>query len=96
MWKMWLCWQNWFVDKTAYKYWESPLKTEDKEINSIRINCTLKSIEVTKDLLQLEALYDEQIYACNVCDQEFDKEDGITKHIVEDDKYIMIERSKQI
>ena len=91
---MWLCWQNWVVNKTAYKYQESPLKTEDKEIKSIRINCTLESIEVTKDLFQLEALYDEHIYACNVCDQEFDKEDGITKHIVEDHKNIIIEKNK--
>ena len=47
-------------------------------------------------MIQLEVLDGEQIYACTVCDQGFDRKDKITKHIVEDHKEIITEISKNI
>ena len=71
-------------------------KTEDREINSTRIDCNLEGIEGIDDLFQLEVLHGAQIYACNVCDQGFDKEDEITKHIKEDHTDIMIKISEDM
>ena len=56
---------------------------EEKESNSLKRDCTLEGIEGIKDLFQLELLDGEDIYACNICDQGFDREDKIKKHIVE-------------
>ena len=32
----------------------------------------------------MEVLDGEEIYACNVCDQGFDREDEIKKHVLDD------------
>ena len=42
----------------------------------------------------MEVLDGEEIYACNVCDQGFDREDEIKKHVLDDHKEIVIEISK--
>ena len=67
---------------------------EEHEIKSIRIDCTLDGIEGIEDLFQMEILDGEEIYACNVCDQGFDREDEIKKHVLDDHKEIVIEISK--
>ena len=47
-------------------------------------------------MFQLEVLDGEQVYACNVCDNGFESEDKIIKHIKEDHKEIMVEISKNM
>ena len=67
---------------------------EEQENNSSKTDCTIDGIEGIEDMFQLEILDGEQVYACNVCDQGFDIEDEIKKHIVDNHKEIMIEISK--
>ena len=45
---------------------------------------------------QIEFLEGEQVYACNICDEGFDIEDEIKKHIAVNHKDILIEISKNI
>ena len=47
-------------------------------------------------MFTLEVLDGEQIYDCNVCDNGFDSEDEIKKHIKEDHKEIIVEISKNM
>ena len=56
-----------------YKYWKCIPKKD----------CTLDSIEDIEDLFPLEVLDGEQAYVCFVCDNGFDSEDEIKKHIIE-------------
>ena len=69
---------------------------KEKYINSIKRDFTLEGVEGLEDLFQLEVLNGEQIFACNVCDQGFDKEDAIKKHVVEDHREIIIEISEDM
>ena len=65
-------------------------------MNSINIDCNLDGIENIKDLFKLEVLDSEQIYVCNVCDNFFDSEDKIKKHITEDHKEVIVEINKDM
>ena len=47
-------------------------------------------------MFQLEVLDGGQIYACNVCDQGFDREEYIKRHIEEYHKGIIIKISKDM
>ena len=69
-------------------------KIEENEIKSKEIDYNLEGIESIEDLFQLEVVDGDELYACNVCDQGFDIEDEIKKHIVDNHKEIMIEISK--
>ena len=44
----------------------------------------------------MEALNGEQVYACNVCNEGFDSDDEVKKHIEIDHKDILIEINKNI
>ena len=37
--------------------------------------------EGVQDLFQIEVLEGEEVFACNVCDEGFDKEDEVSNHI---------------
>ena len=67
---------------------------EEEEISSKEIDYNLDGIESIEDLFQLEFLDGDQMYACNVCDQGFDIENEIKKHIIDNHKEIIIEISK--
>ena len=67
---------------------------EEEKIRSKEIYYNLEGIESNEDLFQLEVLDGDQIYACNVCDQGFDIENEIKKHIIDNHKEIIIEISK--
>ena len=67
---------------------------ERKEINSTKRDCSLAGIEGIEDLFQLEVLDGEDIYACNVCDQGFDRENKIKKHILEYHEELVLEIEK--
>ena len=69
---------------------------EENKINLNKIAGALDGIENIKDLFQLEVLGGEQIYVCNVCDNGFDNEDKIKKHIMEDYKEIIVKINKDI
>ena len=45
---------------------------EEHGTNLDKIDSTLGGIEHIEDYFQLEVLYGEQVYACNVCDNGFD------------------------
>ena len=47
-------------------------------------------------MFQLEVLDGEDIYACNVCDQGFDRENEIKKHILECHEEIILEIEKDM
>ena len=44
---------------------------------------TISGIEGIDDMFQIEFLEGEQVYACNICDEAFDKEAEIKDRIVE-------------
>ena len=44
---------------------------------------------------QIEFLKGEQVYACNICDEEFDIENEINKHTAVNHKDMLIEISKK-
>ena len=67
---------------------------EEEEIRSKEIYYNLDGMESNEDLFQLEVLDGDQIYACNGCDQGFDIENEINKHIIDNHKEIIIEISK--
>ena len=69
---------------------------EEEEISSKEIDYNLDGIESIEDLFQLEFLDGDQMYACNVCDQRFDIENEIKKHIIDNHKEIIIEISKNM
>ena len=48
------------------------------------------------DLFQIEILDSQQVYACNVCDEGFDREDEVKKHIEINHKDILIKISQNI
>ena len=48
------------------------------------------------DLFQIEILEGEQVYACNVCDQGFDRDEEIRTHIEIDHKEIILQISENI
>ena len=48
------------------------------------------------DHYQIEVLNGEQVYACNICDEGFDTEDELKKHISVDHKDVLIEISEKI
>ena len=56
---------------------------EEKVIISNKIDFTLDRIENIEDLFQTEVLHGERLHACNVCDNGFDSEDKIKKHIID-------------
>ena len=43
----------------------------------------ISGVKGIDDLFQIEFLEGEQVYACNICDEGFDKEAEIREHIVE-------------
>ena len=53
-------------------------------------------IEGIDDHFQIEILKGELVYACNICDEGFDIEDKIKKHIAFNHKDILIEISKNV
>ena len=66
----------------------------ESEVKSMNKDCTLEGFEGIEDLFQIEVLDGEEIYACNVCNEGFDREDEIMKHISDDHKEIVIEISE--
>ena len=62
---------------------------EEEEISSKEVDYNLDGIESIENLFQLEFLDGDQIYACNVCDQGFDIENEIKKHIIDNHKEII-------
>ena len=69
---------------------------ERNESISSKRDCSLEGIEGIEDLFQLEVLDGEDIYACNVCDQGFDRENEIKKHILECHEEIILEIEKDL
>ena len=47
------------------------------------------TLEEIEDMFQIEIVEGEQVYACNICDEGFDKEAEIRQDIVEDHKEII-------
>ena len=66
----------------------------ESEVKLINKDCTLEGFEGIEDLFQIEVLDGEEVYACNVCNEGFDREDEIMKHILDGHKEIVIELSK--
>ena len=52
--------------------------------------------ECIDDLFQMEFVEGEQVYACNVCNEGFDKSDEIKTHIEKEHKDILIQIGKDI
>ena len=52
--------------------------------------------ECIDDLFQMEFVEGEQVYACNVCNEGFDKSDKIKTHIEKEHKDILIQIGKDI
>ena len=48
------------------------------------------------DLFQIEILEGEEVYACNVCDQGFDRDVEIRTHIGKDHDEIILQISENI
>ena len=66
------------------------LVTEHKyQEEDIVLNCV-------QELFQIEALEGEQVFACNVCNEGFDIEDNVRKHITSDHTDILMQISKDI
>ena len=50
-------------------------------IKSVETADDLEGVEGIEDMFQIEYLEGEQVYACNICDEGFDKEAEIHDHI---------------
>ena len=62
-----------------------------KEIDAIETVCSFEGIEVIEDMFQLEIVEDEQVFACNICNEGFDKHNEVKKHIENYHKVIIIQ-----
>ena len=52
--------------------------------------------EGVQDLFQIEVLEGVEVFACNVCDEGFDKEDEVSNHIIINQKDILIQISNDV
>ena len=52
--------------------------------------------EGVQDLFQIEVLEGVEVFACNVCDEGFDKEDEVSNHITINQKDILIQISNDV
>ena len=55
--------------------------------------CVLDSID---DLFQIEIIEGEEVYACNVCDEGFDRKDKIRRHISTYYKELLTQINKEM
>ena len=69
------------------------VESSSAEINLHEVACVLSCID---DLFQMEIVEGEQLYACNVCDEGFEKSDQIRNHIENNHKEIILQLSKDI
>jgi hypothetical protein len=74
-----------------YDQLDNPEKSDANETE-----CCFEGFEDIEDMFQLEIVEDEQVFACNICNESFDKHDKIKNHIKEDHKEIIIQIRKHL
>ena len=67
-----------------------------EESDATETECSFEGFEDIDDMFQLEIVEDEQVFACNICNEGFDKHDEIKKHIEENHKDIIIQIRKTL
>ena len=55
-----------------------------------------EDIDGIEDLFQIEIVEGEELYACNVCNEGFEKEDSIKKHIEKDHFQVLLQIRKEM
>ena len=74
-------------NKHPNEYTEALSHEED---NFVKANLGFEDID---DMFQIEG---EPVYACNICNEEFDQVDEVKKHIEEDHNEILMQISKAL
>ena len=62
----------------------------NQEIDAIKTECIFKGIEDIEDMFQLELVKDEQVFACNICNEGFDRHNEVKKHIEEYHRILLL------
>ena len=76
------------------KHEPQSIETNNKEEEKfIETDCVLDGID---DLFQIEIIEGEEVYACNVCDEGFDRNDEIRRHISTYHKEILTQINKEM
>ena len=64
------------VERNKHVNTKHAIKSDEKFMD-------IEGVEEIEDMFQIEYLEGEQVYACNICDEGFDKEAEVREHIGE-------------
>ena len=82
------------------KFGHGPGVTPDEEMVTETIEaCDMnetEEIEGIEDLFQIEIVEGKELYACNVCNEGFEKNDEIKKHIEKDHYQVVLQIRKEM